>query len=242
MGFSLYRGGFSEASGELDLKPKSAAASTVRVSVPVKSVTTTSGKLDSELKAADWLDAAKFPTMTFTSTTVTPGDKGEAKVMGDLTLHGITKPVNFAVTFVGSGVNPLDKKYTAGFLISGDIKRSDFGVTKYVPLSSATSSTLRSTPPSKRSSVPVCRLRRLEGHLASHQGQLHPALHPGLVERRILGSAERSLSGSTTNGSSGSKRIRSAGGAGLEPALRHAQDLRRARRQRLEQSRQGQMA
>ena len=134
MGFSLYSGRFSDASGELDLKPKAVAGSSVRISVPVASVSTTSAKLDGELKDTDWLDAKAFPTMTFTSTTVTPGSKGEAKVAGELTLHGVTKPVTWKVRFIGSGVNPLDKSYTAGFEISGDIKRSDFGVKKYVPL------------------------------------------------------------------------------------------------------------
>ena len=134
MGFSFYTGRFSDVSGDLTLDPKLAAASTVRISVPIASVSTTSAKLDEELKSADWLDAAKFPTMTFKSTTVTPDGKGQAKVMGDLTLHGVTKSVNLEVRFIGSGVNPIDKRYTAGFAISGDIKRSDFGVTKYVPL------------------------------------------------------------------------------------------------------------
>ena len=134
MGFSRYAGGFSNVSGELDLKPDDAAASTISVTVPVKTVVTTSAKLDAELKSADWLDAAKYPTMTFKSTKVTPGHEGNAKVTGDLTLHGVTKPVTLDVRFIGSGVNPLDKKYTSGFAISGDIKRSDFGVSKYVPL------------------------------------------------------------------------------------------------------------
>ena len=134
MGFSLYTGRFADVSGDMTLDPKAQAESTVRVSVPVASVSTTSAKLDEELKSADWLDAAKFPTMTFKSTTVTPDGKGQAKVMGDLTLHGVTKSVNLEVRFIGSGVNPLDKKYTTGFEIAGDIKRSDFGVTKYVPL------------------------------------------------------------------------------------------------------------
>ena len=134
MGFSLYSGRFSDASGELDLKPKAAASSTVRISVPVASVSTTSAKLDGELKETDWLDAKTFPTMTFASTGITLGAKGKAKVAGNLTLHGVTKPVTFEVRFVGSGVNPLDKKYTTGFEISGDIKRSDFGVKKYIPL------------------------------------------------------------------------------------------------------------
>ena len=134
MGFSYYSGRLTDVSGDMMLDPKTPAASTVRVSVPVASISTTSAKLDAELKSADWLDAARYPAMTFKSTTVTPGDKGAAKVMGDLTLHGVTKSVTLDVKLVGSGINPLDKKYTVGFEISGEIKRSDFGVTKYLPL------------------------------------------------------------------------------------------------------------
>jgi polyisoprenoid-binding protein YceI len=55
-------------------------------------------------------------------------------VTGDLTFHGVTKPVTLAVKFNGAGTNVLDKKYTAGFEVSGKIKRSDFGVKTYVPL------------------------------------------------------------------------------------------------------------
>jgi polyisoprenoid-binding protein YceI len=55
-------------------------------------------------------------------------------VTGNLTLHGVTKPVTLDVKFNGAGTNPLDKKYTVGFEVSGAIKRSDFGVNTYVPL------------------------------------------------------------------------------------------------------------
>ncbi len=134
MGFSTYTGTFSGADGELTLDPKTASASALKVSVPVKSVMTTSTKLDEELRSADWLDAGQFPDMTFVSTKVTPAGKGKAKVTGDLTIHGVTKPATLEVSFVGAGVNPLDKKYTVGFEAKGDVKRSDFGVKKYVPL------------------------------------------------------------------------------------------------------------
>ena len=115
MGFSYYSGRFSDVSGVLDLKPNDAATSTVHITVPVKSVSTTSSKLDGELKGADWLDATKYPDMSFRSTKVTPGQSGEAQVAGDLTLHGVTKPVTLNVHFVGSGTNPISKKYDAGF-------------------------------------------------------------------------------------------------------------------------------
>ena len=134
MGFTTYFGDFTGASGSLTLNPKSGAASALAVSVPVDSVSTTNAKLDGELKSADWFDAAKYPTITFKSTKVTRAGADGAKVNGDLTMHGVTKPVTLAVTFNGAGTNPLDKKYTTGFEATGKVRRSDFGVTKYVPL------------------------------------------------------------------------------------------------------------
>jgi polyisoprenoid-binding protein YceI len=133
MGFTTWYGDFTGASGALSLNPAKPSASTLTVSVPVGSVSTTNAKLDSELKESDWLDSAKYPTATFTATKIT-ASAGTAKVAGTLTLHGVTKPVVFTVTFNGAGINPLDKAYTVGFEVRGKIKRSDFGVTKYVPL------------------------------------------------------------------------------------------------------------
>jgi polyisoprenoid-binding protein YceI len=134
MGFSTYYGNFSGASGSLRLDPKDAVVDSLAVTVPVDSVSTTSPKLVEELKSADWFDAAKYPTMSFRSHHVTVTSPGHALVEGELTLHGVTRPVTLEARFMGSGVNPLDKAYTVGFEVSGHIKRSDFGVSKYVPL------------------------------------------------------------------------------------------------------------
>jgi polyisoprenoid-binding protein YceI len=133
MGFTTWYGNFTGASGTLKLNPAKPAASTLTVTVPIASVTTTNAKLDSELKEADWLDAAKFPTATFTASKIT-ATGGTAKVAGTLTLHGVTKPVVFTVTFNGAGTNPLDHAYTVGFEVRGQIKRSAFGVSKYLGL------------------------------------------------------------------------------------------------------------
>ena len=134
MGFSTWFGDFTHASGALTLDPKNPAKSQVEVSVPTGSISTTNTVLDGELKAADWLDAGKFPAMTFKSTKITVTGPGKADVAGELTLHGVTKPVVLHATFNGAGMNPLDKHYTVGFEVRGQIKRSEFGVTKYVPL------------------------------------------------------------------------------------------------------------
>jgi polyisoprenoid-binding protein YceI len=132
-GFSYYTGVFSNVSGTLNLDPKTPAASTLNVTIPVDSVQTTSTKLDGELKSPQWFDATQFPNATFTSTKVTVTGKGHAIVTGNLTIHGVTKPETLKVRFIGAGVNPLDKKYTVGFEAVGTINRSDFGVKMYVP-------------------------------------------------------------------------------------------------------------
>jgi polyisoprenoid-binding protein YceI len=134
MGFTYYSGNFSGASGSLTLTPKNPATMAVTVSVPVASVSTTVPKLTEELKEADWLDAAKYPAMTFRSTAVTPTGHGSADVAGMLTLHGVSKPLTLHAHFIGAGMNILSKHETVGFQLSGVLKRSDYGVSKYVPL------------------------------------------------------------------------------------------------------------
>ena len=134
MGFTSYAGMFSRVSGSLTVVPKDPSAMSVAISVPIASIATTSTKLDGELRSADWLDATRYATMDFRSTKVTQTGPDAADVEGTLTLHGVTKPLTLHATFNGAGVNLLDKKETVGFALSGSLKRSDFGVTKYVPL------------------------------------------------------------------------------------------------------------
>ena len=132
-GFTNFSGLFAGASGTLHLDPAQLTISKLEVTIPVQSVTTTVSKLDEELKGAQWFDTAKFPSATFSSTKVVSTGKGDATITGNLTLHGVTKPVVLHARFVGAGVNPLDKAYTVGFEVTGTIKRSDFGVTTYLP-------------------------------------------------------------------------------------------------------------
>ncbi len=134
LGFSTFYGTFSGASGALKLIPGNPVLSQLDVSVPTASVTTINDTLNGELKSADWLDAGAFPTMTFHSTKITMTGPQTADVTGDLTLHGVTRSETLQAKLNTPGVNPMDKAYTIGFEVSGHIKRSDFGVTKYVPL------------------------------------------------------------------------------------------------------------
>ena len=124
MGFSTWYGDFSGSTGSLTIDPKNVASAQLSVSIPVASVMTTNAKVDEELKSAAWFDATTYPTITFNS----------ADVTGDLTFHGVTKPVTLQATFGGSGVNMLTKAFTIGFEVKGKLKRSDYGVKTYVPL------------------------------------------------------------------------------------------------------------
>ena len=134
MGFTTWYGEFTGLSGSLTLVPGDVAKSTFDIKVPVASVTTTNTKLDGELKSPEWFDAAQYPEIEFKSGHVTRTGADTARVTGELTFHGVTRPLTLSVKFNAAGVNILDRKYTAGFEASGLIKRSDFGVKTYVPL------------------------------------------------------------------------------------------------------------
>ncbi|MBP2276716.1 MULTISPECIES: YceI family protein [Sphingomonas] len=133
-GISPYAGTFSDASGTLKLDPAKPAETQLDVTLPIASVQTTSSVLTGELKSADWFDAAKFPTATFHSTKVTQISGDAVAVDGTLTLHGVTKPVTFRAKLFGAATNPMSKKASIGFLGRMVIHRSDFGVSKYVPV------------------------------------------------------------------------------------------------------------
>jgi polyisoprenoid-binding protein YceI len=134
LGITTFYGQLTKASGTLDLSPASPAASRLDVTLPTASVFTSSAKLDGELRGAEWFDAARYPQVRFQSTSVTPTGPDTADIAGNLTLHGVTRPVTLKARFVGAGRNPADGSYDVGFSATGSVMRSAFGVTKYVPL------------------------------------------------------------------------------------------------------------
>lgn len=133
-GFNDFFGVIPGATGSLTLDAKAPAASKLDVSLPVAAISTTNATLDGELKSADWFDAAQYPTIRFVSQQVVKTGPRTARISGTVTMHGVSKPLTLNATFGGAGVNPMDKAYTVGFSAVGTLKRSDFGVTKYVPM------------------------------------------------------------------------------------------------------------
>src|SRR5882757_9807509 len=105
----------------------------VELTADVNSINTGVDQRDTHLKSPDFFDAAKFSTLTFKSKTFKKVSGKKYQVTGDLTLHGITKPVTLDVTFNGTTVNPQSKKTLAGFKITGTIKRTDFGIASSFP-------------------------------------------------------------------------------------------------------------
>ena len=134
MGYSNYQGRFNTASGTLNFDAAAPEKSALTVTVTTDSINTNNAKLEGELKGDQWFDSAKFPTLTFVSSSVQKLTDTTGKVSGDLTMHGVTKPVTLDVTFNGGGMNPLANVAELGFSARGSIKRSDFGISQYIPM------------------------------------------------------------------------------------------------------------
>jgi polyisoprenoid-binding protein YceI len=131
--FSNPTANLNQVDGTLVYDEAAPTKATVEVTLPLSGLDTFVPKLDEHLKSKDFLDAATYPTVTFKSTKVTSAGKDKLKVVGDLTVHGVTKPVTLDVTVNKVGPHPMMKVQTAGFDATATIKRSDFGVGAYVP-------------------------------------------------------------------------------------------------------------
>ncbi|MBV8158403.1 MAG: polyisoprenoid-binding protein [Dyella sp.] len=132
-GFSNPTANLSLGQGTLVFDDKDPSKSSVDVTLPLANLDTHVSKLDEHLKKPDFFDADKYPTITFKSTKVQAVGGNQYKVTGDLTVHGVTKPVVLDATLNKSGEHPMMKVPTVGFDAVATLKRSDFGVGAYVP-------------------------------------------------------------------------------------------------------------
>lgn len=129
-GISRFMGRFNDIAGDLvvDAPEKS------RISVTIKtdSIDSNHEGLDKHLKSPDFFNAVQFPTMTFTSSAVKLDANGTGTIAGNLTLRGVTKPVTFQLRQVGAGKG-MKGEQRVGYVATGTIKRTDFGMTYGVP-------------------------------------------------------------------------------------------------------------
>ena len=133
LGFSTYYGQITDVTGAASLDPKEPAKSRLSVKIGMGSFDGLNARLNEHVKGPDFLDTQKFPEATYVATLVEPTSPTTARIVGDLTLKGVTKSISFDATFNQAGVNPVDKKYSVGFDGRAVIQRSDFGVSGYLP-------------------------------------------------------------------------------------------------------------
>lgn len=134
LGFSKYDGQFGGVTGTMELDPAKPSATKVSVTIPMSGLSTTVDALTKHLNNADFFDSPKYPAATFTSTKVEASGQ-TARITGDLTLHGVTRPVTLDARLVGAGpgMGPT-KPVNVGFEATARIKRSDWGMNFGIPM------------------------------------------------------------------------------------------------------------
>jgi polyisoprenoid-binding protein YceI len=105
----------------------------VELTAQIASINTDVEQRDTHLKSPDFFDAQKYPTLNFKSTSIKKVKGNNYKLIGNLTMHGITKPVVLDVVFKGSVTNPMSKQLISGFTVTGTLKRTDFDIGSKFP-------------------------------------------------------------------------------------------------------------
>ncbi|EKV29466.1 hypothetical protein C882_0288 [Caenispirillum salinarum AK4] len=127
LGFSIMDGRFNDVSGTFTYAPEEGeGAQAITVVIPTESVDTNHAERDKHLRSEDFLNVEEYPEARFVSTGFT-GDETGGVMTGDLTLHGVTKPIEIQVEKVGEGEDPWGG-YRAGFIGTTTLDRNDFGI------------------------------------------------------------------------------------------------------------------
>lgn len=133
LGISDITGSFDKASLSINADEKNFTASKLNFDANINSINTHIEARDNHLKSADFFDAEKYPTLNFVSSSLKKKGKNEYTLVGNLTLHGVTKPVVVRLIYKGSVINPMSKKETYAYQVLGSIKRSEFAVGNNFP-------------------------------------------------------------------------------------------------------------
>jgi len=128
MMISNVRGLFTKVAGTITAKDSDPASVKVEATIDTSSIDTRSSDRDADLKSANFLDVAKYPTMTFKSKKIEPAGTGKWKMVGDLTLHGVTKEVTLDVEGPTAPIKDPYGNTRAGASATTKINRKDFGL------------------------------------------------------------------------------------------------------------------
>jgi polyisoprenoid-binding protein YceI len=133
-GFNDYFGLFGDVTGTLRIDPANLQAASVDITIPMRSLKTNSDGLTKHLSGTDFFEFDRFENANFKSTAITLDPDGvRARIDGNLTLKGQTRPVSITARFEGAGTNPMNKKETVGFHGLATIQRSAFGISYALP-------------------------------------------------------------------------------------------------------------
>ena len=125
-------GRFTKFSGEIHLDTKDITKSSVEVTIDASSINTDSTMRDNDLRSSNFFDVAKYPTITFKSTSVKEVAKGKLQITGTFTLHGVTKQITFPITDAGTGPGMRPGSVVAGFIDGAlTLDRDDYGIKTY---------------------------------------------------------------------------------------------------------------
>ncbi len=130
---SRVSGRFTKFDGTIQLDEKNIQNSNVSVNIEAASINTDNVSRDTHLRSADFFEVAKFPTITFRSTSVKEVSKGQLEVTGDFTMHGVTKRIILPITSLGGMASPF-KDFRAGFEGNLKVNRQDYGVKGGTPV------------------------------------------------------------------------------------------------------------
>ncbi|MCS7055800.1 MAG: YceI family protein [Thermoflexales bacterium] len=133
MMISTTTGQFSRVSGTVDFDEAAPEKTQVHVKIEADSLDTKDERRDAHLKSPDFLDVANYPHIEFKSTRVERSGENTAKLHGDLTIRGVTRPVTLDVEYLGKAKSPWGT-WSAGFEATGKINREDWGLTWNMPL------------------------------------------------------------------------------------------------------------
>lgn len=132
LGLSKVRGRFEGFSASVTVGDDLAGTS-VAADVDMSTARTGNADRDAHLASSDFFNAEANPTMSFRSTSIS-GEGEEYQMAGDLTINGITKPIELDVEFFGTEIAPMDQSTRAGFSATGSLSRGDFGIEFNMPL------------------------------------------------------------------------------------------------------------
>ncbi|MEZ9304468.1 YceI family protein [Vibrio breoganii] len=127
LGYSYIKGRFNRFSGEFSYDPANVEASSVEVKVDTTSLDSNHAERDKHIRSGDFIDASKYSDAVFNSTKVVDKGDGNLEIMGDLTLHGQTKPITIEANFIGQGKDPWGGE-RAGFMGTTRLELADFNI------------------------------------------------------------------------------------------------------------------